>query len=107
MSMSGAVVVKFNHVNTTKAKMTAEGMATVKRILEDVAAAVEMAAFYPEVECRVDMKGKGGNVEISPWWIGFVEFGTAHRGARPFAGKAADRVFAKASGEFKALEKVL
>ena len=105
MGMSGQVVVHYNHIPQTRVKMTAESVVIVRKILDEVASAIESASYYPETECRIDMTGaRGGNVLISPWWMGFVEFGAAHRGARPFAGRAADGVFKSAEAQFKAIE---
>jgi hypothetical protein len=85
----------------------AGGIAARDKMASEVEDAVKDAfpfAGDQEVEAT---KNADGDIEFSPWWLGFVEFGTVYQSAKPFAGPASDQIFNRASSYFMGLEALL
>jgi|SRR5436190_5603249 len=89
------IITKFNHFPEVRTKMVVGGKATTEQTLKAIADAIKSGGPYKNV-LTTDVKTEGGigRVDVNPWWIGFIEVGTATHAARPFAGPAATRVLA-------------
>lgn len=103
----GSVFALFDNTGPALAALVAGGIAANLKMAGEVEDAVK--ARFPfsgdqEVEA---IKNDNGDIEFSPWWLGFVEFGTTKQGAQPFAGPASDEIFNRASTYFMGLEALI
>jgi hypothetical protein len=103
----GGVFALFDNTGPAIAALVAGGIAAKNKMTSEVEDAVKAAFPYAgdqEVEAT---KNDSGDIEFSPWWLGFVEFGTVYQSAKPFAGPASDQIFNRASSYFMGLEALL
>ena len=93
MAKSG-IIVEYNHIPEVKSKILFSGKAIVKEILTKISEDIEAQGPYRELlKAKVSTVGGIGKVDVSPWWIGFIELGTVNRAARPFVGPISQRAF--------------
>jgi hypothetical protein len=94
MAVEGGLRVIFNHIPQTKIKLMAGGRETRRQMMEQVASEVRQAAPYQGlVRVEIETAKDEATVSVGPWWIGFLELGSATHASRPFLEPAAERVF--------------
>jgi hypothetical protein len=92
--ISPSLHVVFNHIPQTKAKLMAGGRLTARQMSEEIASDARQAAPYQGLaKVETEQQGDTWTVQAGPWWIGFIELGSATHGSRPFLEPAADRIF--------------
>lgn len=94
MAVEGGLDIIFNRIPEVKTKLMAGGRETRRQIMAQIASEARQTAPYQgQVRVDVETDKDEATISVGPWWIGFLELGSATHASRPFLEPAAERVF--------------
>jgi len=80
------------------------GRAIQQQLLQQTAQEIrEQGPYKGDLTAKVEMHGEEGYVNVGPWWIGFIEVGSATHASRPFVAPISRRIFDTLTPKMKAL----
>ena len=88
----GSCRILWNNIPQIKTKFNVGGRLVTKEMANEIKNTTR-PPYEGQAKITVIKEEDNYIVEAGPWWIGFIELGSATHGSRPFLEPAAERIF--------------